>query len=1494
MERHVGYLCAMLEAMITDVDRAITTVKLLAPAERDLLLRTWNETEKDYPAHQCVHHIFEEQVERTPQVTALVFNDESLTYAELNARDNRLAHHPFDLGVQPDMRVAICVERSFAMIVGVLAILKAGGAYVPLDPAYASERLRATLVDAATAVVVADNSGRAAIGEESLSILTVVDPNTVLNVCDGTDRHNKDNDFNPRISGLTSHHLAYVIYTSGSTGKPKGVLIEHQGVVNLIYGRREMFGILSSSRVLQFTSLSFDHSVSEIFLSLSFGASLHLVRDDIRLDHNQLYNYLQQSLITHVSLTPALLQDANELPVLNTLSTLIVMGEALPAALLRVLKPLVPNGRIINGYGPTEITVGAIAWKCPQTFDDDIVPIGRPTPNKKIYILDQHRKPVPLGAIGELYIGGAGVARGYLNQVDLTDKMFVQDPFTLDASARMYKTGDMARYLPDGNILFLGRNDHQVKIRGFRIELGEIEARLTDNPLVEKAVVIAAGEGNDKRLVAYIVAKHDDQLVHALRVHLASCLPDYMVPAAIVRMDSMPLTSNGKLDRKDLPVPDSHDFAREVYEEPQGKMETAVAHIWSELLHVDRVSRNDNFFALGGHSLLAVRFMNRMNRLGIQFPLSVLFASPCLSSFAGYASQHLAQGVSALSTITPISRDGDLPLSFSQQRMWFLAQLEGVSETYHMQMAVRLRGDLNSDAWQGALNTLFARHEALRSVFVTVDGEPRVRLLSAQSGIPICWKDLRGQQDAEAQLERISAEEASAPFDLSKGPLIRVHMVQLDNNEYFFMLNQHHIISDGWSTSILYDELSTLYCAYCKGESDPLPPLSIQYPDYAAWQRQMLSGERLETHSSYWRTALTDAPVLLDLPTDRPRPTQQSFTGNDIQIRVDPQLTQALKNVSQKHGTTLYMTILAAWSAVLSRLSGQDDIIIGSPTASRNNHQIESLIGFFVNTLALRVDLSGDPTVSQLLERVRSTTLDAQEHQDLPFEQVVDIVQPPRSLSHSPLFQVMFVWQNNEEWDWKLPSLESADVGSSYEFAKFDLTLHLYESLDEITGSLGYSTALFDHSTMERHVGYLCAMLEAVTTDMDRAITTVELLAPVESDLLLRTWNETEKDYPAHQCIHHIFEEQVERAPQATALVFKDQSLTYAELNTRANRLAHHLIELGVQPDMRVAICVERSFAMIVGVLAVLKAGGAYVPLDPNYPEERLAYILEDTQLSIALVDATGRGIINGASQHLSNPKDIASIVMIDPAVSLSSPSTNPHVSTLASHHLAYIVYTSGSTGRPKGVMIEHRGVVNYALSRIEDYGLDDSSRVLQFSSLNFDLSVIETFTAFYSGASLHLLDDRTRLDRIELWAYLERHSITQAVLPPAILQECKECKPLNTRLNLISCGEELPASLLRALHPLVPNGAIINEYGPSETAIGDTAWRCPSEGFGGDTVPVGRPLANKRIYILDKHGRPVPLGAIGELYIGGVGVGRGYLNRPDLTAKVFLPDPFA
>ena len=798
--------------------------------------------------------------------------------------------------------------------------------------------------------------------------------------------------------------------------------------------------------------------------------------------------------------------------------------------------------------------------------DQRAFPIGRPISNTRIYILDGHGEPVPIGAAGEIYIGGAGVARGYLNRPELTAERFVADPFAEAPDARMYKTGDLGRYLPDGTIEFLGRNDFQVKIRGFRIELGEIEARLAQHPAVREAVALAREDGGDKRLVAYYTVAPDAEAAgaEALRRHLSATLPDYMLPAAYVRLDALPLTANGKLDRKALPAPDGAAYAARGYEAPASEIETRLARIWAEVLGLERVGRHDNFFELGGHSLLAVRVISRLRQaLGVEVALAELFARPVLAEFA----KAVREG--ARSTLPPIMaarRDEPLPLSFAQQRLWFLAQMEGVSQAYHIPLGLRLTGELDGGALRGALARLVARHEALRTTFDHVDGQPVQRIAAEDSGFDLQEHDLRQHSDAEGELQRLAMEEANAAFDLQAGPLIRGRLIRLDDREHVLLITLHHIVSDGWSMGVLSRELGALYRAYSQGQADPLPGLALQYPDYAVWQRRWLAGEVLQAQSDYWRRTLAGAPAVLELPTDRRRPVQQDHAGAFVALELDDELTAGLKALSRRHGTTLFMTLLAGWAALLGRLSGQDDVVIGTPVANRSRAEVEPLIGFFVNSLALRLDLSGGPTVGELLQRVKARALEAQQHQDLPFEQVVEIVRPPRSLAHTPVFQVMFAWQNAGESDLELPGLRVAPVRVPCSFAKFDLTLSLAEVGGRIAGGLEYATALFDRATIERHAGYLRRLLEAMVADDARAVDRLPLLGDAERHQLLVEWNATEADYPRDKCVHELFEAQAARTPDAIAVVHEDAQLTYAELNAKANRLAHHLHDAGGGP----------------------------------------------------------------------------------------------------------------------------------------------------------------------------------------------------------------------------------------------------------------------------------------------------------------------------------------
>ncbi|MEI9426009.1 amino acid adenylation domain-containing protein, partial [Mesorhizobium sp. Cs1299R1N1] len=946
-------------------------------------------------------------------------------------------------------------------------------------------------------------------------------------------------------------------------------------------------------------------------------------------------------------------------------------------------------------------------------------------------------------------------------------------------------------------------------------------------------------------------------------------------------------TANGKLDRKALPVPEDDAYARAAYEAPQGAVETALAGIWAELLGVERVGRHDHFFELGGHSLLAVRLLSRLSRaVGVELPLSTLFAKPVLAELAASIVEELSRaGPHDLPAIVAVSREEPLALSFAQQRLWFLAQLDAGSTNYHMPLTLRLRGGLERAAWQRSLDRLFARHEALRSVFVAPEGKPRVELLPPDAGLPVLEHDLRGRPDAEAALLDLCQEEARTPFDLARGPLIRGRLIRISDAEHVLLLTQHHIVSDGWSLGVLVRELSSLYRAFVAGEDDPLPPLAIQYPDYAAWQRQWLSGERLSNQAQYWRDALSEAPARLALPTDRPRPARQSFAGASVAVVLDAELTRGLKRLSRQHGTTLFMTVLAAWAAVLSRLSGQDDLVIGVPSANRGSREIEELIGFFVNTLALRLDLSGEPSVAELLDRTRRTALAAQEHQDLPFEQVVEIVQPPRHLDHTPLFQVMLAWQNEAVEAFDLPGLNVEAAGEGYDQVKFDLELSLGECGEEIAGTFAYATALFDQATIERQRGYLLALLRAMVADAGQPVRELDVLPADERTYLLEELNRTAAPYPSDMCIHELFEQQVRRAPEAVALVHEDEELSYGELNARANRLAHHLIGLGVKPDQPVAICLERGPAMVVGLLAILKAGGAYLPLDPAYPSARLNQVLEDAAPRLLLCDAAGRAALG--TEALAD----VSVVDLDAAIpawaGLPASDPDPRALGLTSRHLAYIIYTSGSTGTPKGVMVEHQSLANLTAWHVQTFCRQPETRCTLTAGVAFDASTWELWSALCNRSRLLLPPRAVAEDSLLLLEWWRDQALDVAFLITPLATLVLEDKLVNARLQyLLIGGDRLQRVPLLLPSPL----KLINNYGPTEVSVVATSGRL----FSDSVVPhIGRPIANTRIYLLDGHGALVPFGAVGELYIGGAGVARGYLNRPELTAQRFIASPF-
>ncbi|RMN29860.1 Non-ribosomal peptide synthetase, terminal component, partial [Pseudomonas coronafaciens pv. zizaniae] len=1477
IERIRDRITLLLKLVAAHDSTPISQLALMGETERRQVLVEFNATHQALQQDLLVHQLFEQQAQQQPQALALVCGDECVTYADLNRRSSQVAHVLLSLGIVADDRVAICVERSVEMVVGLLGILKAGGAYVPLDPGYPLERLRYMLEDSAPVAVLVQPETRELLGALAMPVLDLQSANWAVKA--ELDR------VSPTV---TPQHLAYVIYTSGSTGQPKGVMIEHRNLVNLVAWHCDAFDLTHHNRVSSVAGVGFDACAWEIWPALCVGASLSLLPGQALGNDVDalLWWWRRQDLDVSFLPTPVAEMAFTQEIEPATLQTLLIGGD-------RLRRFPNPDSQValINNYGPTETTVVATSGLIDAT--QSVLHIGRPIANTQVYLLDAHGQPVPIGVSGEIHIGGAGVGRGYLNLPELTAERFVEDPFSAEPAARMYRSGDLGRWLADGNIEYLGRNDDQVKIRGLRIELGEIETQLKQIANIREAVVVAREDTpGEKRLTAYYTQQEAKQAITAqtLRTALQARLPEYMVPAAYVKLSEWPLTPNGKLDRRALPTPGDDAYASGDYEAPAGKVERALADIWQELLGIDRAGRHDHFFELGGHSLLAMRLISLVRqRLNVELRLAELFAHPQLEALACVVEQ--AQS-NALPQIAPVSREMPLPLSFAQQRQWFLAQMEGASVAYHIPAGLRILGALDEPALQRSLNRIVARHEVLRTTFVqqTADQSVVLRIHPEETGCPLRKYDLTTHADGSRELARLVDEEAIRRFDLQQGPLIRGSLVRLSDEEHVLLLTMHHIVSDGWSMGILTRELGALYASGCQDEAAPLPPLLIQYADYAMWQRSWLSGEVLHKQSTYWQTALLDAPALLMLPADRVRPAQQDYTGASVAVVLDATLSNELKTLSRRHGTTLFMTLLAGWATVLSRLSGQDEVVIGSPVANRMSAEVEGLIGFFANTLALRVDVSDDPTVEALLSRVKACTLAAYEHQDLPFEQVVELLKPVRSLSHSPLFQAMLSWQNMPTAELAIDGLELTLLDSVVRTTKYDVSLDLAEVEGRIVGSLEYATALFDRDTAQSYVAYLERVLRAMVENERQVVGAIKLLGETERRQVLVEFNATHQALRQDLLLHQLFEQQAQQQPQALALVCGDERVTYADLNKRSNQVAHVLLSLGIVADDRVAICVERSVEMVVGLLGILKAGGAYVPLDPGYPLERLCYMLEDSAPVAVLVQPETRELL-GALGALAMP-----VLDLQSANWAAEAEHDRVLSTVTPQHLAYVIYTSGSTGQPKGVMIEHCAIVNRLLWAQDHYRLSREDRFLQKTPFGFDVSVWEFFLPLLAGAQLVIARPAGHQDPEYLAELIAGSGVTILHFVPSMLQSfLNQVGPLacSTLRQVFCSGEALPYSLQKHFEQRFAHVQLHNLYGPTEAAVDVTYWHCVPDLHTG-IVPIGRPVANTRLYLLDPHMQPVPVGVRGEIYIAGIQLARGYLNRDALTAERFVKDRFS
>ena len=1479
IRRIAKHLEIIYQAMTFNPDEKTGNLQLISEEEKNLVLKEWNGPDVPFAEQSTVHGLFEEMVNKYPQATAVRFEDREVSYKELNERANQLAHYLIQQGIGPETIVTLSFPRTIELVLATVAVLKAGAAYLPIDPEYPQERIDYMIADSGTQTMIIHDSLKAQFAHHSLQTILLGKENDWLK------------DFskeNPRAGALPAN-LGFMIYTSGSTGRPKGVLLPHKGMVNLFQAMAKDLPVDKNKTMLQMASFSFDAASCEIFTGLTTGATLQMIDKDILLSTDKFVKFLNEKKITTVTIPVSLLTILPEKEI-HSFETIMSVGDICTQDLALRWKD---RCRFMNGYGPTEGSVGAI-WSVFEEYHafSHSAPIGRPFDNIKIYILDKQLNPAPVGIPGEIHIGGAGVSRGYFNRPGLTAEKFIPDPFSAKSGARMYRTGDLARFLPDGQVEFLGRVDFQVKIRGYRIELGEIEARISETEAVKDVVVVALGQkAEEKILAAYMIAHEGKEIdIEQIKSELGDKLPDYMVPAAFVIMEEFPLTPNGKINRKALPAPDVSDLTTAKYVAPRTPEEELLTSIWADVLKLDKVGVTSSFFELGGHSLLATQVISRIQEaFDVDIELRALFEKPTIEEIARIIEEiKKDEKGMARPPIEKVSREQKLPLSFAQQRLWFLDQLEPDNPAYNIPSAYILEGDLNEAALAKSILEIVRRHESLRTTFGDDGGKP-LQIINSTFDFKIDKQDISGlaEPERQEQLKRLATEEALRPFNLASGPLFRVSLIKVSDNQHAVLFNMHHIISDGWSIGVLISEVVQLYSAFLQNEPSPLPELEIQYADFAHWQQNWLKDEVLQEQVDYWKNKLAGAPPLLEIPTDRPRPAVQTVNGASENIAFSPELSEKLKVLTRQEGVTLFMTLLAAYQTLLHRYSGQDDILVGSPIANRTNSKIEKLIGFFVNNLIMKADFSDNPEFTDLLAQVRENALEAYAHQDLPFEKLVEEIQPRRDPSHAPIFQVAFVLQNiPADRSMQLPGLTLKPVQSDAETAKYDLTLTMAEAGERLLGTMEYNSDLFDQSTIQRMLRHLEIILEAVSEDPEIQIGDINLLSKDEQQQILHEWNETDAPFHDDKCVHEVFEQLAAEQPGAPALIFKAnasaeaEQLSYAQMNSKANQLARYLKNLGTNTENIVGICMERSLDMAVSMMAILKSGAAYVPIDPSYPDERIQYMIEDSGLKILLSHSKLQNkLSNFPAQTIYLDKEWENITK-EGESNLALP--------MQPENLAYVIYTSGSTGKPKGTLLQHRGACNLAGIQRKAFKVGQGSRILQFASLSFDAATWEFLMAMLSGSAFVLTSVETITSGQELVNLISDQKVTTITLPPSVLAVWPktELPELNT---IITAGEAVSGELVEEWSK---GRRFFNAYGPTETTVCASMHECRGSYPAGP--PIGKANANFKLYILDQYMEAAPIGVPGELCVSGVGLARGYHNRPDLTAEKFIPNPFS
>ncbi|MCP5064702.1 MAG: amino acid adenylation domain-containing protein, partial [Ignavibacteriae bacterium] len=1467
-------LSIVIENLVNNISRPIHTLDYLTKDEvKSLPNLASGELNRDVKYNNVIEW-FEQIVNEYGSFDAVVTDDGKISFQELNIKSNKIADYLLESNITSESIIGICLDRSIDMVSTIIAINKIGAAALPIDSNYPEERIKYIIEDSNLSLLLTTSLISEKLNVEKSLIIDVVELNNKL-------ESYSEKNVNVKIH---KNNLSYIIYTSGSTGKPKGVCLEHYSLCNFVNSTIIDFGYNLHEKVLQFSSFGFDAAIGEIFSSLLSASTLFIPNREVTLSGEDLIKYVNSNEITFTYLPPSYLSIVDPSMFHSSLK-IAAVGDKCTTTLAEKWGSKL---EFYNGYGPTETTIGATFYKYISSEKESLsVPIGKGFGNVKIYLLDKYFKSVSIGVRGEIFIAGDGVGRGYLNRSDVTSEKYIPDLFSNEPGKRMYRTGDLGMLLPDGNVEFIGRADFQVKLRGYRIELNEIESVLHKYEAVKDCAVTAIKEkdGNEY-LAGYVILEGETKDVEILLDFMRSELPTFMIPKSITFMDTFPLTPNKKIDRKKLPKPDTKNIIDE-FIAPQTPTEEVIANIWMDILDIEVVSRTSNFFELGGHSLLATQLISRLREtFKKEIPFQTVFESKNLKELANRIDNEQLDIIDDNLRIEKADRNINLPVSYSQQRLWFLDQLKPDDPSYNIPTAIRLQGDVKPEFIEEALNLIINKHEILRTSFKQVAGKP-YQDIADELKISIEVTDVIGNSNDNKidEIKKIIKQKSLIPFNLSELPLLKCELLKIDDNNFVFLVVMHHIISDGWSLSLIIKEFVEIYTAVQKGTKPKIKELEIQYADFALWQQNHFETDEFKNQLKYWREELAEAPPMLELPYDKPKPNVQTNNSGQVEIAIKAETVSKLNVLSRSENATLFITLLSSFQLLLSKYSNSSDVVVGTPIAGRNNSQIENLVGFFVNNLAIRAKIDRKETFRDFLILVRDTTLSAYANQSLPFDKIVEELQPVRDLSHQPIFQVMFVFQNIPSADGNIEELTVLPFEMESQTTNFDLSFTLQENQDEVFGAIDFNTDLFEESTIERLVEHFNILLEKITKDPDIEIGDIVLLSNTEENLIFNEWK-NKNVISIKENVIQRFENVVTNSANLDALVFKTNeenerstSLNYSELNSKSNQLAHHLVNEGVRIEDRIAICMERHENMIISMLSILKAGGAFVPIDPSLPLDRIKYMLDQVNCK--------KIIVNNTSNKIFDSLEIETINLDEKKNELESfDQTNLNLD-INLDNLAYVIFTSGSTGVPKGVMLNHKGLTNLSIVQKDAFSISSDKKVMQFSSLSFDASVWETVMALLNGASLYLTRKEIITSGHELSKFMIDNEITTITLPPSVLAVLPDI-PMPKLKTLITAGESVSNELANKWSV---NRKYFNAYGPTETTVCATMYNPEKDYPKGP--PIGKAIPNFEMFILDSELFPVGIGIPGELCVGGIGLARGYINQPDLTSERFIPNAF-